>query len=68
MYSSEIDQTLKSQKYNIDSETYSNICSSSPQINHVKFNPYLNEFEMWSSDNYYWKFTMYRKENEIWLN
>lgn len=65
MYSSEIDQTLKSQKYNIESGTYSKICSSSPQITHVKYNPYSNEYEMWSNDNYYWKFTIYRKENKL---
>ena len=28
----------------------------SPQINHIKFNPYNEDFEMWTSDNYYFKF------------
>lgn len=62
MFSNEIDQALESRNYNIDSGTYSNICSSSPQINHIKYNPYSNDYEMWSDDNYYWKFTVYRKE------
>jgi hypothetical protein len=32
MYSSEIDQIIESQYYNIDSETYIDICNTSPQI------------------------------------
>jgi hypothetical protein len=63
MFSHEIEQTITSQNYHIDSETYFKICSSSPQIWHIKYNPYSNEYEMWSSDNYYWKFTMFRKDN-----
>lgn len=63
MYSYEIDRTLKSQNYNIDSETYSKICSFSPQIIRIRYSPYSNDYEMWSNDNYYWKFAMYRKEN-----
>lgn len=25
------------------------------QINHVKYNPYENKIEIWTSDGYYWK-------------
>lgn len=63
MYSHEIEQTLKSQNYNIDAETYSNICTTSEQISNIKYNPYENKFEMWTKDNYYWKFDIYRKDN-----
>lgn len=62
MYSSEINQTLESQNYNIDSVTYINICNTSPQISRVKYDPYDNKYEIWTNDNYYWKFTVYRKE------
>lgn len=60
MYSKEIQQILDSNNYNINSETYINICSTSPQIVRTKYNPYGNYFEMWGNDEY-WKFTVYRK-------
>lgn len=65
MYSYEIDQIIKSQNYNIDSESYINICNTSPQIARVKYNPYDNKYEIWTTDNYYWKINVYRKENEL---
>lgn len=60
MYSYEIDQILKSQNYNIDSNTYMNICSTSPQISRVKYDPYENKYKIWTDDNYYWKFSIYK--------
>lgn len=62
MYDWEITKILASNNYDIDSEVYINICNSSPQLNHIKFNPYGSYMEMWSNENY-WKFTVYRKEN-----
>ncbi len=62
MYSYQIEQILESNNYNIDSETYINICSTSPQITRTKYNPSGNYFEIWAS-NGYWKFTVYRKED-----
>lgn len=63
MYSHEIDQTLKSQNYNVDADTYLHICNSSPQVTHVKYNPYSDSFELWTKDGYYWKIKIYRKED-----
>lgn len=65
MYSSEIDQIIESQYYNIDSETYMDICSTSPQISRVKYAPYDNKYEIWTNDNFYWKFNVHRKENKL---
>lgn len=65
MYSCEIDKTLKSHNYNIDSETYIDMCSTSTQISRVKYDPYDNKYEIWTNDNYYWKFNVYRKGNEL---
>lgn len=62
MYSYEIDEILESQNYNIDSESYINICNTSPQISRVKYDPYDNKYEIWTSDNYSWKINVYRKE------
>lgn len=63
MYSHEIDQTLKSHNYNIDSDIYLHICDSSPQVTHIKFDPYDRLFHLWTNDNYYWKIKVYRKED-----
>lgn len=56
MYSHEIDQTLKAENYDIDSRTYIHICQSSPQITHVKYEPFDNDFNIWTNDNYHWTF------------
>ncbi len=63
MYSYQIQQLLESSNYNIDSETYINICSTSPQIKEIKYSPFGNYFEILVSDGY-WKFTVYRKNNK----
>ncbi len=60
MYSYEIDTLLKNRNYNIDSKTYLYICTTSTQIYNIKYSPYENHFEMWSKDNFYWKFTVYK--------
>lgn len=65
MYSCEINQALESQNYNIDSETYIDICNTSPQISRVKYDPYDNKYEIWTNDNFYWKINVYRKENKL---
>ncbi len=65
MYSSEIDQIIESQYYNIDSETYMDICNTSPQISRVKYEPYDNKYEIWTNDNFYWKINVFRKENKL---
>lgn len=65
MYSYEINQTLESHNYNIDSETYIDVCSTSPQISRVKYDPCDNKYEIWTNDNYSWKINVYRKEYEL---
>lgn len=65
MYSHEIDRKVKSYNYNIDSETYLDICNTSPQISRLKYNPYENKYEIWTNDEYSWKINVYRKENEV---
>ncbi len=56
MYSYEINQTIVSQNYNIDSETYMDICNTSPQISRVKYEPFEDNFNIWTNDNYHWTF------------
>ena len=56
MYSYQINQTIVSQNYNIDSETYMDICNTSPQISRVKYEPFEDNFNIWTNDNYHWTF------------
>lgn len=65
MYSWEITRILEKNNYCIDSETYINICLSSPQLIYVKFLPYEQCFEMQDKQNNYWKYKVYRKEFKI---
>lgn len=59
MYSYEIDNLLKSKNYTIDSDTYTNICKSSPQVKRVKYEPVHNSFEIRTDDGFHWKFVVY---------
>lgn len=61
MYSWEIQQTLEEQNYSITSETYENILNTSPQIRHVKYDPYDNSYEVQTNNNEHWKFAVYKK-------
>lgn len=64
MYSHEIKQLLELKNYLLDRKESNKILDidSNPQINHVKYNLYEDNFEMWTSDNYYFKFKIKRKE------
>lgn len=62
MYDYEITNFLQSRNYEIDSESYLRICFSSPQLDHIKFDPYDCSYEVWSKDGAYWKFKVYKKE------
>ena len=63
MYSHEIKQLLEFKNYLLDRKEANRILNvkDSPQINHVKYNQDSNDFEMWTSDNYYFKFKIKRK-------
>lgn len=60
MYSHEIENELKNRNYNIDSETYLYICKTSPQITHIQYTPFDNNFHIDTSDNYHFVFTVYK--------
>ena len=44
MYSVEIQKVLEENNHNIDSETYIDICQNSPQICHVKYDAFQDNF------------------------
>lgn len=60
IYSYEISQLLAENNYNIDSETYLRICSTSPQIRYVGYKG--DYFEIVDDANNCWKFKVYRKD------
>lgn len=58
MYSYEIDELLKRSNFRISSDVYWQICEST-QVCRIKYNPYENHIELWTSDGNYWKTTVY---------
>lgn len=63
MYSYEIQEKLVQQDYTLTSKEYLEICASSPQISQIKYYSFGDYFEIWTKDNYYWKFTVKSLEN-----
>lgn len=64
MYSYEIKQLLELKNFLLDRKEANKILNvkDNPQINHIKYNQNGNDFEMWTSDDYYFKFKVKRKE------
>ena len=52
MYSHEVEHLLKIKNYLITYKEFIQITKSSPQINHIKYNPFEDNIEMWTTDNY----------------
>lgn len=63
MYNFEIDNILRENNYNIPSHVYE-IILSSPQIDHVKYSPYGDYFEIWTNDGCYWKFKIFLEDKD----
>lgn len=63
MYSHEIKQLLELRNYLLDRKEANKVLdvNNSPQINHVKYNTHEDNFEMWTSDNYYFKFKVKKR-------
>lgn len=61
MYSNEIETILNHFSNNIDSDTYSHICNTSPQISRIKYDAFRNEFYIETRDNYQFNFRVYPK-------
>lgn len=55
MYSYEISELLKYNNYVISINDYIKVCQSS-QITKIKYSPFSNNYEVWTNDNYYYKF------------
>ena len=62
MYSVEIQKVLEENNHNIDSETYIDICQNSPQICHVKYDAFQDNFLIETTDGYQFYFKVYPKQ------
>lgn len=51
MYTWEIQQTLEKHNYDLPSKVYGDICETSPQISRLKYEPFSNDFHLWTNDN-----------------
>lgn len=58
MFSYEISDIVKKYNYCIPSSVYIRIIQTSPQINHVLYNPYNDKFNMWDKDGTYWEYSV----------
>lgn len=63
MYSYEINDILSNNNYIITPGLYTEIITTSPQINHVKYNPYSNNFEISDEENH-WNFKVEKERNK----
>lgn len=61
MYSHEVEQLLKIKNFLITYKEFIQITKSSPQINHIKYNPFEDNIEMWTTDGYAFRLNL-RKE------
>ena len=66
MYTWEIENLLKIKNYILNSEEYTNIISSSPQVKRVKYNTFDDSMETWTEEQdnskKYFKYKVRRKE------
>jgi hypothetical protein len=56
MYSWEIQELMELRNYLLSVEEYLHICSTSPQIREVHYNPYEDNFNIKTDDRYDWTF------------
>lgn len=63
MYSWEIEQLLKLKNYLISNKEYFEICKTSPQIKRIKYEPFEDDFYIWTDDQYNFKFKVKKIEH-----
>jgi len=60
MFSHEIDTYIRSHSYILTFDEYRNILNPdrSPQIDHMKYDPYQNNITAWTTDGWMWTITV----------
>ena len=61
MYSHEIEDLLRIRKYILTNEEYLKICSTSPQIDHIKYNAYEDCLDIYTNDKHHFKIKIKKK-------
>ena len=64
MYSWEIQQLMEYKNYLLTCKEYIDMVFGSSQINRVRYNPYSNDYEIWTNDDYYVRFKVKALERE----
>jgi len=59
MTTGEIQRVLEQNNYDIDHKTYILISTTSPQIDHIKYNPWGNFTECWDNTGRYFRFNVH---------
>lgn len=62
MYDYEIMQFLSERNYLLSNKEYVYMCTTSPQLKYIKYNPFEDCFEAWS-DHSYFKFKVHPDED-----
>lgn len=62
MYTWEIQQLMELKSYLISVKEYLNICSTSPQIREVRYDPYQDNFMIQTEENYKVYFKVKKEE------
>ena len=60
MYDYELQNYLNQKNNKLTAEEYLYVCNTCPQLRHIKYNAFGDYFEAWSDDNNYFKFQVYR--------
>ena len=60
MYSWEIHTELERNNYVISVEIYNKICES-PQVLKIKYEPFGDSYELYTTDGYYWRFKIVKE-------
>lgn len=65
MYSTELDDLMKRKNYRLTKKEYALISPETcSQISRLKYSPFEDCFEMWTYDNYYWKFKVVDQDKQ----
>ena len=62
MFDWEIQNYLQERNYILTNKEYVYICNTCPQINHIKYNSFADNFEIWTNLNHF-KFQVYYNED-----
>lgn len=59
MYDWELERYIAEHNGVLNHIEYSDMCNTSPQLNHIKYDPYNDCFEVWSDQGNYFRFKVY---------